>query len=396
MYKPETGLIHTGNEWNETRAVVPPIFQTSTYYAPDDPADYSKDSVTPNAPFFYQRHGNPVTNQAAAIIAELEKTEAALLGSTGMAAISTAVLAHVKAGDHVIAQNIHYSAVNMLFNEMLPAFGVEVTRVDQINNAAFEQAVRPNTTLIYVETPSNPTLEITDLAFIGALGKKYGAITMCDNTFSSPLNQRPHELGIDVVLHSATKYLGGHSDLTAGAICASKDFIEKAWKKLIILGGALAPMDAWLLLKGLRTLSLRMAQINSNALALATWFESQKGIKKVLYAGLPSHPQFKLAQRQMTGFGGMLCIEVVGDTEDEQFEHAQAVLRQLHLFSNAASLGGVESLAVHPTSMWGIRHNQERKAQTGMNDGMIRISVGIEHSDDLIADFQQALSTIAI
>jgi len=198
-----------------------------------------------------------------------------------------------------------------------------------------------------------------------------------------------------VVVHSATKYLGGHSDLTAGVICGTEEVVNRAWKKLLSLGGSLAPFDAWLLLRGLRTLSLRVKQINENALALAQWFEKQSLIKRVLYCGLPSHPQHELAKRQMKGFTGMLCVEVDGNDEKLQFKRAQTVLSNLQIFANAASLGGVESLAVHPASMWGLHHSPEQKKKAGINDGMLRISVGIEHIDDLIGDFEQALAKCA-
>ncbi|MFC3198716.1 trans-sulfuration enzyme family protein [Parapedobacter deserti] len=388
----ETDLIHSGKTFNNTPAVVPPIYQTATYYAADNAVDYAKAATEARHPYFYHRHGNPVSSQTAELIARLEGTEAALLTATGMAAISTAVLSVVKAGDHVVAQHSHYSAANILLKELLPQFGVEVSFADQSDNASFDKAIKANTTLIYLETPSNPNLALTDLAYVGALAQKAGITTVCDNTFASPINQRPGDFGIDIVVHSATKYLGGHSDLTAGVICGSQAVVDKAWKKLLSLGGALAPFDSWLLLRGLRTLSLRVRQINENALALARWFEKQPLVKRVLHCGLPSHPQHGLAKQQMRGFTGMLCVEIDGEDEQEQFARAQTVLNHLRIFANAASLGGVESLAVHPASMWGMHHSPEQKQKAGINDGMLRISVGIEHIEDLIADFEQALA----
>lgn len=392
----ETDLIHSGDSFNETRSVVHPIYQTATYYAADNPEDYIAAASEPAHPYFYHRHGNPVSSQVAALVAKLEGTEAALVTATGMAAITTAVLAVVKAGDHVIAQQSHYSAAAVLLKEFLPQFGVEVTRVDQNRNESFEEAIRDNTTLIYLETPSNPNLAITDLAYVGALARERGITTIGDNTFASPINQRPGDFGIDIIVHSATKYLGGHSDLTAGVICGSKAWVDKAWKKLLTLGAALAPFDAWLLLRGIRTLSMRVRQINENALQLAQWLEQHPKIKQVTYAGLPSHPQYELAKKQMKGFTGMLCVEVGGENEHAQFEHAQTVLNNLHIFANAASLGGVESLVVHPASMWGLHHSPEQKLKAGINDGMLRISVGIENIEDLVADFEQALEKIVI
>lgn len=390
----ETKLIHAGKQHNETRSVVPPIYQTATYFAPSEADDYIIAATEVQHPYFYHRHGNATHNQVADIIAGLESTESALLTATGMAAISTAILSVVKSGDHIVAQQSHYSAAKVFLTEVLPDFGVTVTLVDQNRNEAFTEAIQENTRLIYVETPSNPNLALTDLAFVGNLGKEKKIVTMCDNTFACPLNQQPSAFGIDIIVHSATKYLGGHSDLTAGAICGSAKFIQKAWKRMLSLGGALAPFDTWLLLRGLRTLTMRVRQINENAQQLAEWLEKQTAIKQVIYCGLPSHPQHDLAKQQMSGFTGMLCVELAGETEKIQFQRAQTVLNSFEIFANAASLGGVESLAVHPASMWGMHHSKEQKEKAGINDGMLRISVGIEHIDDIISDFEQALAKI--
>lgn len=390
----ETDLIHAGDAHNETRAVVPPIYQTATYFASGDLDEYIQAATQARYPYFYHRHGNPVSSQVAEIIAGLEGKEAALLTATGMAAISTAILSVVKAGDHVIAQQSHYSAAGIFLKDFLPEYGITVSYADQTDNSSFERLVQDNTKLIYLETPSNPNLAITDLAFVGEWARRKGVTTICDNTFASPINQRPGDFGVDIVVHSATKYLGGHSDLTAGAICASKEWVDKAWKRLLSLGGALAPFDAWLLLRGIRTLSMRVKQINANALRLAQWLEDQPQIHRVIYCGLPSHPQHAIAKKQMQGYTGMLCIEVAGSDEAAQFRNAQAIISNLKVFGNAASLGGVESLIVHPASMWGLHHSPEQKLKAGINDGMLRISVGIEHIDDLIGDFQQAFGHI--
>ncbi len=394
MSKLETSLIHEGEHFNTTKSVVSPIFQTSTYLADENIAEFAYAATAPKYPEFYHRHGNPTNSQVAALIAKLEKTEDALVLATGMAAISTAILAIVQAGDHVIVQNAHYSAALIFMRDFLQQYGVEVTHVDQTDNTVFEQAIRTNTKLIYIETPSNPNLDITDLEFIGKLGREKGITTMIDNTFASPINQVPTDYGIDVVVHSATKYLGGHSDLTAGAICGSKEFIEKAWRRSLVLGASLSPFDSWLLLRGLKTLSLRVRQINENTLALAQWLSQQPLIQKVTYVGLPSHPQYELAKKQMRGFTGMLCIDVAGANDQEQFARAQVLLNNLKVFSNAVSLGGVESLIAHPASMWGASQTEEQRKKSGITTGLLRISVGIEHIDDLIADFEQALNRI--
>ncbi|QNL52557.1 PLP-dependent transferase [Olivibacter sp. SDN3] len=389
----ETDLIHGGARFNETSSLVPPIYQTSTYYASESAEQYLETATAVSPSYFYHRHGNPVNNQAADLIAKWEGKSHGLLTSTGMAAISTAILSALNAGDHIIVQHSHYSATSLLFRQVLPKYGIEVSFVDQTDNQAFERALKSTTRLIYLESPSNPNLAISDLQFIAHLAKEHGILTICDNTFSSPINQRPHDFGIDVVIHSATKYLGGHSDLSAGVICASESFIAQAWKHMVVLGTSLAAFDAWLLLKGLRTLNLRVKQINENALKLAQWLEKQDKVDQVVYCGLPSHPQHDLVKRQMKGFTGIITITLTGSSAKEKFLFAQSVLTRLKLFSNAASLGSVESLIVHPASMWGNNHNAEEKVKAGIDEGMLRLSVGIENIVDLMADLHQALNT---
>ena len=388
----ETNLIHQGHEFNQTKAVVSPIYQSSTYYADQDLSEYIIAASESKHPYFYHRHGNPSNSQAASIIASLEHTEDALVLATGMAAISTAILAIVKAGDHIVTQRSLYSGAMLFFKEFLPDYGITVTHVDQSDNQAFEHAIQENTKLIYVETPSNPNLAITDLEFIGQLAKKHQLVSMVDNTFASPINQCPKDFGIDVIIHSATKYLGGHSDLTAGVVCGTKTFIQQVWRRSLVMGASLSPFDSWLLVRGLKTLALRVRQINQNALALASYLEKHPAIKQVAYVGLPAHPQYELAQKQMKGGTGMLCLEIGADGEELAYQYAQTVLNNLKIFANAASLGGVESLVVHPASMWGGHHDAQQKASAGITSGMLRVSVGIEHIEDLIADFKQALA----
>lgn len=393
MAKLETSLIHEGEQFNTTKSVVTPIFQTSTYLA-DDIAAFAQAATATKSPEFYHRHGNPNNSQAAALIAKLEQKEDALVLATGMAAISAAILAVVKSGDHVIAQHAHYAASLTFMRDFLQQYGVEVTQVDQTDNEAFKNAIQPNTKLIFVETPSNPNLDITDLAFIGKLGKEHGILTMIDNTFASPINQVPADFGIDIVVHSATKYLGGHSDLTAGAVCGSAEYIEQVWRRSLLLGASLSPFDSWLLLRGLKTLALRVRQINENALALAQWLEKHPRIKSVTYVGLESHPQYALAKKQMKGFTGMLAIEVDGTDDAQQYQRAQTLLNTLQFFQNAVSLGGVESLITHPASMWGAHQSGQKSTKPSFSNGLLRVSVGIEHIDDLIADFETALANL--
>ena len=381
----ETRLIHTDRELNATSAVAPPIFQTATFRG-DSAQDFADRASRPRHPEFYTRYGNPTLSQVESVLAALEGSEAALVTASGMAAVSATVLTIVSQGDHVVAQKNHYGGTLHLLNSFLPRFGVQVTQVDQTDTAAFEEAVRPNTKLILIETPSNPLMTLTDIGAIAKLARSRGITTLIDNTFATPINQRPLDLGIDLSFHSATKYFGGHSDLIAGAVMGSSEWITKIWNSHVILGAALGPFDAWLMLRGLRTLSLRVRQHNENAMALAEFLKSHKAVKVVHYPGLKSHPQHDLARKQMSGFGGMLTFEVNGG-----YEAADRFLSRIHLASRAASLGGIETLAVHPASNFLHYMTLEQAAKIGIAPGLLRISVGLEGKEDLIADFDQAL-----
>ena len=382
----ETRLIHADRELNSTSAVAPPIFQTATFRG-DSAQDFAQRAGEARHPEFYTRYGNPTLHQAENVLASLEGAEAALVTASGMGAVSATVLAIVSHGDHIVAQENHYGGTLNLLKSLLPKFGVEVTHVDQRDVSAFERALRPNTKLILVETPSNPVMMLTDLRAVASLAKARGVTTLIDNTFATPINQKSLELGIDLSFHSATKYFGGHSDLIAGVVLGSADWITKIWNTHVILGAALGPFDAWLMLRGLRTLSLRIRQHNENSLALAEFLEAHKSVKVVHHPGLKSHPQHDLAKRQMSGCGGMLSFELNGG-----FEAADRCLSRLRLASRAASLGGVETLAVHPASNFLHYMSFEEAARIGIAPGMLRVSVGLEGKDDLIADFDQALS----
>lgn len=381
----ETKLIHGDRELNSTSAVAPPIFQTATFRG-DSAQDFADRASRPRHPEFYTRYGNPTLSQVESVLASLEGAESALVTGSGMAAVSATVLALVSQGDHVVAQKNHYGGTLNLLNSFLPRFGVEVAQIDQTDTAAFEKAVRPNTKLILIETPSNPLMTLTDIRAISKLARSRGITTLIDNTFATPINQRPLDLGIDLSFHSATKYFGGHSDLIAGAVMGGSESITKIWNAHVILGAALGPFDAWLMLRGLRTLSLRVRQHNENAMALAEFLKSHKAVKVVHYPGLKSHPQHELARKQMPGFGGMLTFEVNGG-----YEAADRFLSRIRLASRAASLGGIETLAVHPASNFLHYMTLEQAAKIGIAPGLLRISVGLEGKDDLIADFDQAL-----
>ncbi|MBH8602854.1 PLP-dependent aspartate aminotransferase family protein [Thermoactinomyces sp. CICC 10522] len=384
----ETLVIHADDEVTKDGTVAPAIYYSATFRAQDS-IEFADMAGTPRHPQYYTRYGNPVHERVKKVMAELEGTETALVTGSGMGAIATTLLSLVSAGDHVIAQTRHYMSTAKIMDEMLPRFGVEVTLVEQADVSAFAAAIRPNTKLIMVESPANPSLVVTDLAAVAELARPRGIIIVADNTFASPINQRPHELGADVVVHSATKYLGGHHDLTAGVICTSEELAERIWHTHISIGSVLSPMDAWLLLRGLRTLPMRIERINANALALAKFLEEQPQIERVYYPGLPSHPQHELAKRQMSGFGGMIAFAIKGG-----YEATARFVSALKLSLNAVSLGGVDSLVVHTAAMWGGVMNEEQMRTAGIPPNFVRYSVGIEHIDDLKADVLQALQMI--
>ena len=384
----QTKCVHAPREFDRISAISPPIWQTTTFLAESSEhfATLAK-SVKPSE--YYSRYGNPTHNQVEALIANLEGGEAALVTASGMGAICTSVMSLLDRGDHVVAQRNLYAGAAALLEDVLPRWGIECTFVDQTNAQCWADALRPNTKLIYAETPANPLMRLTDLQAVAALGKDRGITTIVDNTFATPINQRPLEYGIDIVVHSATKYLGGHSDVTAGVIIASAAFIERAWRFHIVMGAVLGPFDAWLLLRGLRTLGLRVELHNQNALMLARFFESHPKIERVNYPGLESHPQHQLALQQMSGFTGMMSVELRGG-----YQAAERFIASLKLGSYAASLGGVETLLVHPAAMWGDTLTPAQRKAMEVGENLVRISVGLEDIRDLIGDFSQALDQV--
>lgn len=384
---PQTTAVHAAHEFNQTTSISPPIFQTTTFSA-ENAEHFHEMATQPRHAEFYTRYGNPNHQQVEATIAALENGEAALVTSSGMGAIYAAVMSQLQSGDHIIAQRNHYAATTVLFRDILPRFQIECTFVDNTNNDEFVAAIRPNTKLLYVETPTNPLMQITDLRAIAALAQQHNLRTMVDNTFATPLNQRPLDLGCDVVLHSATKYIGGHHDVTAGLIVGSKEMVEQIWRFALVSGSVSSPFDSWLLLRGLRTLGLRIERHNHNAMALASFLEAHPQIERVYYPGLASHPQHELAQAQMHGFTGMLSVDVNGG-----YAGAEKMIASLQLGIRAASLGGFETLVVHPAAMWSLQLTPEQQRATGISESLVRISVGLEDTPDIIADFEQALNS---
>lgn len=382
-----TRAVHAGSEANETSSLAMPIFQTSTFRF--ESVDQGRTLSAAKAPtHLYTRWGNPTVRAPELALAELEGGEAALCFASGMAAGSTAVMATVSGGDHIVAAASLYAGMVELFERVLPRFGVTTTFVDATDLGAIEAAITDATRLIYVETPANPTLALTDLAGVARIAKARGVFTIADNTWASPWNQRPIELGIDAVVHSCTKSLGGHTDVVSGAAIGSRAWIGRVWPLFKVLGGCPGPHDAFLLLRGLKTLPLRAARQNETALAVARFLEAHPNVAAVHYPGLESHPQHALARAQMTGgFGGMLAFEVV-----DGFDAGRRVLEALRLVIHAVSLGGVESLAVHPASTTHGPLTKDERARACITDGLIRVSIGLEDAADLIADFDRALS----
>lgn len=383
-----TRVLHGDAGLSHDTDVSPAIHYSATFKA-GDAAAFAEMATTPRHAAYYTRYGNPTHARAAAVVAALEGTETALLTASGMGAISTTVLALVQAGDHVVAQTRHYMSTAKLFDEVLPRFGVQVTVVEQTDLPAIEAALQSNTRLIMLETPANPTLVVTDLAGVAAMARPRGIITVADNTFASPLNCKPHALGIDIVVHSATKSLGGHHDLTAGVICCSEALAARIWPMHTTLGAVLSPMDAWLLLRGLRTLPVRMERINANALALAAWLEQQPQVERVHYPMLASHPQHALALRQMQGGGPVIAFALRAG-----FEATSRFVASLELATQAVSLGGVETLIVHTAAMWSGTMNETQMAAAGIPPNFVRLAVGMEHITDLQRDFARALGAL--
>lgn len=388
-FRNETKVIHADDDWAKKEGTVAPAIYYSATFTAKDSAEFAEMATVPRHAKYYTRYGNPVHERVIEIMAQLEGTDTALVTGSGMGAIATTLLSLVKSGDHVIGQTRHYMSTAKILDELLPRFGVETTVVEQADITEFEKAIQPNTKLIIIETPANPTLVVTDIEAVVQLAKKHNILVVADNTFASPFNQRPHDFGVDVVIHSATKYLGGHHDLTAGVICTSEILAEQIWKTHTSIGSVLSPMDAWLLLRGLRTFPLRMERINANALALARFLEEQPEIEQVFYPGLESHPQYELAKRQMNGFGAVIAFAIKGD-----YAATQRFVSSLKLTVNAVSLGGVDSLAVHTAAMWEGVLNEEQMKTAGIPANFVRFSVGLEHIEDLKADILQALKAI--
>lgn len=381
----QTLAIRGGTVHDPLKSVSQPIYQTSTFRF-DTMEEGARLGAGEGDGWYYTRYGNPTTRLFEERVALLEGGEDALATASGMGAISTAVLSAVEPGGHVVSPRAIYQATYTLFTEVLPRQGVEVTLVDGVELSAYERAVRPTTSLLYVETPNNPLMQITDIAAVAGLARSIGALTIADNTFASPYNQTPLALGVDLVAHSATKYLGGHTDVTAGVIVGRADAVRRAVPTLRVLGPVLDPFASWLLLRGLKTLGIRVERHNQSAQRLAGFLAGHPMVERVFYPGLPSHPGHEVASRQMRGFGGMLSFEVRGG-----FDAGVCCVEALRTATLAVSLGGAETLVTHPASTTSVSIPRAERERAGITDGLIRVSVGLEDADDLISDFEEAL-----
>ncbi len=383
----ETNSIHAGKLKDEQfGALSTPIYQTSTYLF-DDVAQGAARFMGEEPGFIYGRLGNPTVRELERRMAVLESTEDAAAFGSGMGAISATLLANVKAGDHLIASSALYGCTFSLLNHQFPQFGIEVSFVDMTNELEIRGAIKSNTKVIYLETPVNPNLVVIDLEKVASIAKKHQLISIVDNTFLSPVLQNPAKFGIDLIIHSATKYLNGHGDVIAGVTCGSFEQIENI--KLTTLkdmGAVLSPNDAWLIIRGLKTLIVRVERHCSNAQIVAEFLESHPRVKAVNYPGLSSHPGHKLLKKQMKAAGGVLAFEIEGS-----FDDAVCFMNNLSMCGIAVSLGDAETLIQHPASMTHSPYEADERKAAGISDSLIRLSVGLEHVDDIIADLSQAL-----
>tara|TARA_R110002033_G_scaffold22093_2_gene53876 strand:+ start:12262 stop:13416 length:1155 start_codon:yes stop_codon:yes gene_type:complete len=369
---------HIGEVKDEQfKGAISPMYLSSSYeYLDVDVKRYPRYFNTPNQEFLAKK------------IAALEHTETAMIFGSGMAAISTMFLAFLKQGDHLVVQNTLYGGTVNFIKEEFPKYGIEFTFTNGYKVEDFEVAIQCNTKLIHIETPSNPLLTITDIKAIAKFGKSQGILTSIDNTFASPVNQKPMDLGIDMVMHSATKYFGGHSDICAGAVASSAEHIERIWNVGKNLGGSLSDMTVWMLERSMKTLGLRVKAQTKNAMKLAKWLDKHSKVSKVYYPGLKSHPEYKLAKLQMSGFGAMLSFELIDGLDSLQFQ------QELKLIKSSMSLAGVESTMISPHLTSHALLSQDERDAVGISDQLIRFSVGIENTKDLKEDINQAIEKL--
>ena len=386
-----TQMVHAGQHPDPlTGALSTPIYQTSTFVFENAEQGAARFALEEPG-YIYTRLGNPTQDQLEEKMAVLERGEAALAVASGMTAIAAPLWTLCSSGDHIVAANTLYGCTFALLSHAMPKFGIEVTFVDASDPENVAEAMRPNTKAVYIETPANPTMTVMNIKALASIAHRQGAKLVVDNTFMSPYCQRPLELGADVVVHSATKYLNGHGDVIAGVIVGAKDFMTQVRLEGVkdITGGCISPFNAWLILRGLKTLGVRMDRHCSNAMAVAQHLAQHPKVEAVHYPGLETHAQYALSKQQMNAFGGILSFEIKGGVEA-----GRKVMNSVELCSLAVSLGDTETLIQHPASMTHSPVPPEERLKAGISDGLIRLSVGLEDIADIIADLDQALAKI--
>jgi cystathionine gamma-synthase len=387
MTKPATQSVWAGEEtYLAEHSTQVPIFQTISFGYPD--VDQWLEVALGKVPgHIYSRNTNPTVHAFEEKVRILESAEAATSFSTGMAAISNTLFTFLRPGDRVVSAKDTYGGTNKIFTEFLPQMGIQVTLCDTTDHEEIEGEIAQGCKVLYLETPTNPTLKVQDIARLAKAGKAVGALVITDNTFATPINQKPLALGSDIVLHSASKFLGGHADALGGVICGPKDLVKQVYHYREINGATLDPFAAYLLLRGMKTLALRIERQNQNALAIATFLEAHTKVEKVFYPGLTSHPQHTIAKKQMLGFGGMLSFALKGG-----FEAVKDFLPKLKLAHRAANLGPVETVVGPPATTSHVECTAEERAAMGIPEALVRYSTGIEDIEDLKADLEQALA----
>ncbi len=384
-----TKLIHAGDFEDQFGSAVTPIYQTSTF-AFKNAEQGAKRFKGEEDGYIYTRLGNPTIKALEDKLAALENGVGGVALSSGMAAVSTVYAAFLKQGDHMISTHAVYGPSRMLMENYFTNFGIESTYMDTCNPKDVESAIKPNTKLIYLETPANPTMEISDIEAISDIAHKHGILVCVDNTFSSPYLQKPLDLGADIVLHSITKFINGHADIVGGALIAKTEAVFKRMHVTMRnFGGNMDPHQAYMVARGVKTLAIRVQKATDSAKKVADYLENHPKIKWVNYPGLKSHPQHDLAAKQMKDFGAMLCFELEGG-----FNAGKSLMDSVHLALLAVSLGGVETLIQHPASMTHAGIPEASRVKAGITEGLVRFSVGIEDVEDIIADLDQALSKI--
>ena len=386
-YRLETEVVHGVHQSDpHTGALSMPIYQTSTFVFKDSEQG-ARRFKGQEAGYIYSRLGNPNTDALGQKIARLEGYEAGLTTGSGMGAVANVILACAQAGDHIVVDDTVYGGTHYLLEDEIKHIGIEVTRVDASKLETVEKAMKKNTMLVLIETPANPTLKLVDIAAVVKIAHQAKAKVCVDNTFLTPLYQQPIEFGTDIVLHSATKFIGGHGDVVAGVLVGSKEFITKAYKIATHYGWTMAPFNAWLLLRGLKTLALRLERSTENAFVIAQWLEKHPAVERVYYPFLKSHPQFELAKRQQKGGGGVISFELKGG-----YEAGKKLMDSVELCTLAVSLGDCDTLIQHPASMTHAGMSVAAMKEAYITPGMVRLAVGIEHVQDLIDDLDQALN----